>query len=254
LDTILYTACGLTAGLLGGYLGLGGGFLMVPFMTIVMGMDIKAAAPLSLGAVVVGSQAASSAYLKKNMIDNELVIVLGIFMAIGSVTGSVLSSYIPSDYIQLVFSVLMIYTAVMLLTKRNNADSKWHSENKSLYYGLAAIIALAAGTVAAILGIGGGIFIIPILYLLFGKDLGVARGTSSMLIGFSTMAASAVYLMTGRMDATAVVPLMLGVSVGGIIGGKLGTLARPGVVKALFCIIMLLAAYNLGSKAVVSLF
>jgi uncharacterized membrane protein YfcA len=75
-----------------------------------------------------------------------------------------------------------------------------------------------------------------------------------MLIGFSTMAASAVYFMTGRLDTAAVIPVMLGVSIGGVIGGKLGTLARPGVVKALFCIIMLLAAYKMGAKAVVSLF
>ena len=63
----IYMLCGLTAGLLGGYLGLGGGIIMVPFLTIAAGLDIKVAVPVSVTATVVTSIASSNEYLKKGM-------------------------------------------------------------------------------------------------------------------------------------------------------------------------------------------
>ena len=106
---------------------------MVPFMAIVLGMDIKDAAPISMAAIIVGSMSASTPYLKKNLIDNELVVVLGVFMTIGGVAGSILSGYIPSDIIQLIFSVLVVYAALMLFKKKNESEHKWHADNKTLY-------------------------------------------------------------------------------------------------------------------------
>ena len=226
---------------------------MVPFMAIVLGMDIRDAAPISMAAIIVGSMSASTPYLKKNLIDNELVVVLGVFMTIGGVAGSILSGYIPSNIIQLIFSVLVVYAALMLFKKKNEYEHKWHADNKTLYYFMAATVALFTGTVAATLGVGGGIFFIPALYLLFGKDLKVARGTSAMVIGFSATAATAVYLGLGRLDAAAAMPVILGVVIGGMIGGKLGTLAKPLAVKIVFLIVMLFTAYKLLSSALESL-
>ncbi len=226
---------------------------MVPFMAIVLGMDIKVAAPISMAAIIVGSMSASTPYLKKNLIDNELVVVLGVFMTIGGVAGSIVSAYIPSNIIQLIFSVLVIYAALMLFTKKNESEQKWQSGNKALYYILASTVALFTGTIAATLGVGGGIFFIPALYLLFGKELTVARGTSAMVIGFSATAATAVYLGSGRLDASAAMPVILGVVVGGMIGGKLGTLAKPLAVKIVFLIVMLFTAYKLLANALRSL-
>ncbi|UCD64867.1 MAG: TSUP family transporter, partial [Candidatus Zixiibacteriota bacterium] len=82
-DQLLYVLCGLSAGLLGGYLGLGGGVVMVPFLTVLVGIDIKQAAPISITAIVVNSFTASNEYLKRGMVDMELVIVLAVFMVLG---------------------------------------------------------------------------------------------------------------------------------------------------------------------------
>ena len=73
-EFFLYILCGLTAGLLGGYLGLGGGIVMVPFLTVIAGVDIKTAVPVSVTAIVVNSFSASNEYLKKGMVDMELVV------------------------------------------------------------------------------------------------------------------------------------------------------------------------------------
>ncbi|MGH8014732.1 MAG: TSUP family transporter, partial [Candidatus Zixiibacteriota bacterium] len=83
IETLSYILCGVLAGLLGGYMGLGGGVILVPYMTIVLGMDIKEAVPVSMIAIVVGTLTASTPYLKKSMVDTELVIMISLFMVVG---------------------------------------------------------------------------------------------------------------------------------------------------------------------------
>ena len=97
LDLFLYLTCGLSAGIVGGYLGLGGGLIMVPFMTLLMGVDIKTAVPVSMSAVMVNSISSSNEYLKKNMVDIELGLVLAVFTVLGNIAGSNLDSVIPGN-------------------------------------------------------------------------------------------------------------------------------------------------------------
>ena len=238
--------CGALAGLLGGYMGLGGGVIMVPYMTIVLGMDIKDAVPVSMIAIVVGTLSASSAYIKKDMVDTELVIIISIFMVIGSVIGSLLNAVISSAALQIIFSVVVLYAGIMMITKKdNNKPPVLRGKSQGIFI-LAAAISLVTGVFAALVGLGGGIFIIPILYLLFGLSIAAARGTSALTIGFAAAAAAIVYFFKGQLDVTAAAPVMLGVAVGGLAGGKMGTVARPVVVKVIFLLIMLYIAYKLG--------
>ena len=131
LDQLLYISCGLCAGLLGGYLGLGGGIVMVPFLTVVAGIDIKTAAPVSLTAIVVNSFSASNEYLKKGMVDLELVIILSVFMVLGNISGSLLSAYVPGDHIRLIFTVLLVYAAFSLLKGKKPAERMAFSDNRT---------------------------------------------------------------------------------------------------------------------------
>ncbi|MFZ5979322.1 MAG: TSUP family transporter, partial [Candidatus Zixiibacteriota bacterium] len=91
LDLLIYLSCGLSAGIVGGYLGIGGGIVMVPFMTLLMDLDIKTAVPVSMTAIVVNSISASNEYLKKNMVNIELALTLAVFTVLGNITGSYLS-------------------------------------------------------------------------------------------------------------------------------------------------------------------
>jgi len=223
---------------------------MVPYMTMVMGMDIKEAVPISMMAIVVGTLTSSTPYLKKSMVDNELVVVIALFMVIGSVIGSLLIALVSSSVLQIIFSIVVLYFGFMMLVNKNNNKPVMHEKNRGFYFTLAAAISFVVGVLAALVGLGGGLFIIPILYLLFGLSIDVARGTSALTIGFAAMAAAAVYFFTGRLNAAAAAPVILGIALGGTIGGHLGTKARPVVVKIIFFVIMLYIAYNLGSQGI----
>ncbi len=231
-------------------MGLGGGVLMVPYMTIFLEMDIKEAVPVSLIAVAVGAWSASTAYLKKSMVDSELVVIISIFMVIGSVMGSFLSTIISSAILRMLFSAVMLGAGIMMLIKKENNKPPIHRGHGYVYFVLAGGISLVVGALGSLVGLGGGLFIIPVLYLLFGLSIDVARGTSALTIGFAAAAASIIYFFNGQLDPTAAAPVMLGVAVGGTVGGRLGTSAKPMVVKIIFFAIILYIAYKLGLEGI----
>jgi len=248
-DLILYISCGLSAGLLGGYLGLGGGIVMVPFLTVIAGLDILVAVPVSVTAIVVNSIASSNEYLRRGMVDLELVVVLAIFSVLGNVTGSLVSDQIPGSIVRIVLTVIIIYAAFSLFKNKKKEKKLGFADNRGRYLVVCVFVAYAVGLLAAIVGIGGGVVLVPMLYLVIGLPLDQARGTSSMMIGFSSAAASMVYLMNGRIEYDIVAPVIIGILIGGRLGGYLGTLAKPIVVKILFFLVMMYLAYRLTAAA-----
>ena len=242
---LLYISCGLLAGLLGGYLGLGGGIIIVPFLTIAAGLDIKSAIPISVTATVVTSLASSNEYLKKGMVDLEFTVILALFMVIGTITGSLLSPYIPSQYIQLVLTVVVVYTAISLIKSKDTQNRQNIIDDKSKNIFVCGIIAVFTGILSGLVGIGGGVIIVPVLYLLVGLPLSTSRGTSSLMIGFSGAAASVVYLLNDQINYQIVIGVILGVIIGGKLGGKLGAMAKPQIVKIIFFFVMLFVALKL---------
>lgn len=242
---LLYLLCGFLAGMLGGYLGVGGGEIMVPFLTVIAGLDIKSAVPVSVAAIVVNSFSASNEYLKHGMVDLELVIVLAIFLVLGNIAGSNLSMVVPADYIKLLLTILLVYTAFSLLKGRRVSKRLIFSDNRTKYLPVCLALAFCVGTFASLVGIGGGVFLIPILYLIVGLPLTTARGTSSLMICFASASATAVYFVYDLIELSIAAPIILGIALGGKVGGFFGTGAKSIVIRVLFFLVMLYLAYEL---------
>ena len=251
---LLYILCGLAAGLLGGYLGLGGGIIMVPFLTVVVGLPIKVAVPVSITAILATSLASSNEYLKKGMVDLEITTILTLFMVIGAATGGYISRYISGDSIQFLFSILVVYTAFSLFKRKSDKQSQFQKDNRSKYIIICVIIALCTGIIAGLLGIAGGVITIPLLYLLIGLPFSTARGTSALLNGFATGSASLVYLINGQIDFKILAGVILGILIGGKVGGYMGTFAKPLVIKIIFFVLMLYLAFKLSYEPVMEMF
>ncbi len=240
--------CGVLAGLMGGYLGVGGGIVIVPFLTLVMGYDIKTAIPISMAAIVINSLASSSEYLKKGMVDLELMVVLTCAMVFGMIIGSTLLTIVPAGYVKLLLATVLVYTAVSLLKGKEKPAAEVH-ENKRSRMGLCVILAALGGILAGLVGIGGGVIVIPLMFLLFGLPLATARGTSSFIVGFSGAASLVVYFINGLVSLTVAPAVILGTVIGGKLGGRLGTVAKPTAVKVVFFLLLLYVATKLALGA-----
>ena len=248
MTVLLYILCGMLAGLMGGYLGVGGGVVIVPFLTLVMGLDIKLAIPVSMAAIVVNSLASSSEYMKKGMVDLELMVVLTFAMVFGMVAGSSLLAVVSAAHVKLLLAGVLVYTAVTLMRGQEKPAHVVVAKKKS-HLLLCAVLSFAGGILAGLVGIGGGVIVIPLMFLIIGVPLATARGTSSFIVGFSGAASLAVYFLSGLVSLVVAPPVILGTIIGGKLGGRLGTVAKPTAVKVLFFLLLTYVAIRLAYGA-----
>jgi len=245
-DLFTYLGCGLAAGLLGGYLGLGGGVLMVPYLVVLAGQNIKAAVPVSIAAIAVNSLTSSTEYLKKGMVDLELVVLLAISLTIGNIAGSSALRFVPMDFVQILFTVLLVYTAVVFLRGRKKKDHLEGQRHTTAHLVLAVTLALAAGLLGGLVGVGGGVLLVPALFLVLRLPLTTARGTMTFMFGFSAAASTVIFLLLGQIDFTVVGPVVFGILFGAKLGGLLGTSSKPLTVRVVFFVVLMYLAVRLG--------
>jgi len=230
--------------MVGGFLGLGGGIVLVPFLTTIFKMPMHQAVALSLAAIMANSIVSSNNYMKKGMVDFKLVTPLCIFASVGAILGSNVSVYIPGDYLKIVFAFAMTYTAFTIIRKKRNEREREVGDAEPGLTSV-AVIALFAGVFSALLGVGGGIIIIPAVYLLLNYDIGVARGSSAFTIGITATAGSIVYLLNGTLQLDSVGPVIIGLTAGGWVGSWLGARAKSLVVRYVFAAAMLYLAVRM---------
>ncbi len=105
---------GVAAGVFGSLLGLGGGILIVPLLTLGFGRPIREAVAVSLVCVIVTSSAAAGAYLKGRVANLRLGTVLALFTTAGALVGGLLAFVIPERYLAGLFALLLVYVALSM--------------------------------------------------------------------------------------------------------------------------------------------
>lgn len=171
---------GLVAGFIAGLFGVGGGILLVPGLMLVGGLSQRAAHGTSLAASAILASAGIAAYALNSAID--LIVALLIFAgsSLGVLVGADLLNRVRLRTLQAAFIVLLGVTAGRLLTG-TSAGADGLSLTVGLAFGLVAT-GTAVGLLAGLLGIGGGVIVVPALVLLFEMDNVTARGTSLLVV------------------------------------------------------------------------
>src|SRR5882757_7873547 len=106
------------AGLLGSLTGLGGGFIIIPLLTLLLHVDIHYAIGASLISVIATSSGSAAAYVKEGITNIRLGMFLEIATTTGALAGALLAIYIPAKYIAILFGVILIFSALMSLKKK----------------------------------------------------------------------------------------------------------------------------------------
>lgn len=187
---VLVGACG---GLLAGVFGVGGGIVMVPLFVLLLGLDQRTAVTTSLLAIIPISVLGALGYATGGAVDWVAGVVIGVGSILGGQLGVRLLPRIPVAALQIGFSVMLLYSAYNLLqpetvTTGSNTGQWW----------LLVVVGVVAGLLAGLLGIGGGIIIIPGLVLLAGLDMATARGTSLLVVLITAATASITTVRSGQ--------------------------------------------------------
>src|SRR5256885_5346225 len=120
---ILMLAGGVMAGVFGSLLGLGGGILIVPLLTIGFGLPLREAVGVSLVCVIVTSGAAAGVYLERHVANLRLGMTLELFTAAGAIVGGLVAFLVPERFLELLFGGLLLYVAVTMARRRDPAPA-----------------------------------------------------------------------------------------------------------------------------------
>lgn len=170
---------GLAAGLLGGMFGVGGGILIVPALTILLGFDQRLAHGTSLAAILPIAGAGLVTYWTTGNVDWPVALWIALGAIGGAVLGTRLLQVISKRALTIGFVIVMLATAIRLFIPTDGSEREVLTVLGAL--GLVGI-GILSGTLAGLLGVGGGIIMVPAMVVLFGIPSVVAKGTSLAVI------------------------------------------------------------------------
>src|SRR5207249_6935089 len=108
---------GIAAGVFGSLLGLGGGILIVPLLTLGFGLPLIKAVGVSLVCVIMTSGAAAGVYLQRRVANLRLGMFLELFTATGALVGGLAAFLLPEPVLAGLFAMLLLYTATSMLRR-----------------------------------------------------------------------------------------------------------------------------------------
>ena len=118
---LVLLAGGAAVGLFGSLLGLGGGILLVPLLTLGFGLPLREAVAISLVSVIVTSSAGAGVYLRRHVANLRLGMVLELFTACGALAGGLIAFALPVPVLEGLFALLLGWVAVSMLRRREPA-------------------------------------------------------------------------------------------------------------------------------------
>ncbi|MEW6766381.1 MAG: sulfite exporter TauE/SafE family protein [Pseudomonadota bacterium] len=196
----LLLICGAVAGLLAGLLGVGGGIVIVPMLYHVftfVGVDAAVVMPLAIGTslatIIVSSMMSARGHHARGNVDLELVRRWFSGVVLGVLLGTWLGSALPGDALRMVFGGFMSLVAIHMfvtswrkLAVSDHLPGAWWQR----------VMAGGVGTVAAMLGIGGGTLVVPLLNF-FSYPMHRAVGSAAVVGMIVSVPAALGYIATG---------------------------------------------------------
>ncbi|MFO7953117.1 MAG: sulfite exporter TauE/SafE family protein [Bacillota bacterium] len=229
---------GCIGGFFSGFLGIGGGVVLIPLLIYWGGMEINNAATISMIFIVPASISGIICHKRLGNIIAYIGILMGIGSLIGSFSSALFADMISEFILQLIFLVVVLIAAFMLLFKdRVNTYTKKDVPIKKI---TTILIGLIQGTLTGMLGIGGGFIVVPLMIYFLAMPIHFAVGTSLVVIFFSANA--------GIIGKAAGLSLSFGsawlVIVGAIpsaqLGGWVASKTKPYLLRYFFLILLVI--------------
>jgi len=258
----------ILAGLIGSLVGVGGGILVVPALTLIFGVPIQYAAGASIVSVIATSSGSATAYVRDRLTNLRI----GMFLEIGSATGAILGAISTffivrsglSYLLFLAFGLVLFfsaYTTAVRIRKEREREAErvnltpnkiatrlklgGEYEDKVLKAKIsyvadsvpAAFVVMAcAGLMAGLLGVGGGVLKVVGMDNFMKLPFKVSSTTSNFMIGVTAAASTAIFYVGGYINPILAAPVAIGVVVGSFVGAKVLVRTKPVSLRWLFVV------------------
>lgn len=265
LEFTLFISLGaMAAGFLGSLTGLGGGVVIVPLL-VLLKVDIHYAIGASLVSVIATSSGAAASYVKEGFSNIRIGMLLEIATTLGALTGAYLTLIVDPQAMSVIFGIVLLLSVYLSLERRqrNRAadaidpvaarlrlDSSYPALAGSQPYHVHRVplgfaLMYGAGCLSGLLGIGSGAFKVLAMDQAMRIPFKVSTTTSNFMIGVTAAASAGIYLHRGYIDPGLVMPVMLGVLLGSLLGARVLMHAPTRLLRRIFSLVIFALAVQM---------
>jgi uncharacterized protein len=255
-------------GILAALGGVGGGVLFVPIVSGFLPFHLDFVRGCGLMVALSGALAAGPGFLKMNLASLRLAIPVALIASTCAIIGAVVGLALPTNVLQTALGVtILAIVGLMIAARKSEFPDVPQSDRLSAtlrIYGLYSeaslgqtidwrihrtvpglLLFVLIGVMAGMFGLGAGWANVPVLNLVMGAPLKVSVATSKFLLSITDTSAAWVYLNQGCLIPMMVVPSLVGIMLGSLIGVRILRVARPTFVRRMVIALLLFA----GAKA-----
>ncbi len=256
------------AGVFGALLGLGGGAIIVPALTLALGIDIHYAIGASIISVIATSSGAAAAYLRDGVTNIRVAMFLEMATTTGAIVGAFIGGLVGGPVLFIVFAVVLFYSAYAMFRRRDaelpvgvemgplanflQLGSSYYDTalNRLVEYNVRGAryglpLMFVAGGVSGLLGIGSGVLKVPAMDIAMKLPLKVSTATSNMMIGVTAAASAGVYFIRGDVNPFIAAPVAMGVLIGATVGTRIMMRTRSTQIRKIFVIVLVVVALQM---------
>lgn len=263
--TLIVFLVSICAGLVGALTGLGGGIIVTPALTLLLGIDIRYAIGASLVSVIATSSGAAASYVRDGLSNIRIGMFLEIATTIGAICGALLAGKTPTSMLAILFGAVLLHSAWQVVqtkvdgrhlvqmdtfTARLRLGGVYQAPEGAVPYQVVRAKAgfammYLAGLISGLLGIGSGALKVIAMDRIMGIPFKVSTATSSFMIGVTGVASAAIYLKRGYIHPMIALPVMLGVICGSTVGARLLPRLPVKFLRRLFAIAVVIIAVQM---------
>lgn len=265
LFTLIVLAGAFLAGLVGSLTGLGGGVIIIPLLTLGLGVDIHYAIGASIVSVIATSSGSAAAYVKEGITNIRIGMFLEIATTVSAIVGAVITIYINPGYIAVIFGLILLFSAAMMIRKKvdhSNTDTSsklavvfrlngaYPTPEGVKKYGVHNVVGgfvmmFFAGIISGLLGIGSGALKVLAMDNIMRLPFKVSTTTSNFMMGVTAAASAVVYLHRGQIEPGIAMPVTIGVLTGATIGAKVLLRTKTEKLKVIFAFVVIFLALQM---------
>jgi uncharacterized membrane protein YfcA len=259
------------AGAFGSIIGVGGGLVVIPVLTLLLGVDIHFAIGASIVAIIGTSSGAASTYVKDRVTNLRVGMFLELATASGAIVGAGIGAYVNSLALEAIFGVILLITLIPTVmkigedvpispdlnglskrlgltgsyTESNGRVIRYNATNPEVGLFGTAI----AGVLSGLLGIGAGAFKVLSMDLAMKLPMKVSTTTSNFMIGVTAAASAGLYFARGDVNPLIVAPVVLGILLGAAVGARILLRTKNPTVRKLFAVVLAITGIQMILRA-----
>ncbi|MBV9667886.1 MAG: sulfite exporter TauE/SafE family protein, partial [Nitrososphaeraceae archaeon] len=219
-------------GTFGSMVGVGGGILMIPVLTV-LGLEPSQIASTSLIAVTSTGISSTIEYSRQKRIDYLVGLKIAALAIPGAIIGAFLSSYISFEHFKVYFAIILILTGLYIIYRNSILKERRKKTNSKSMHLLFYVGSFTAGIISSLFGIGGGIIFVPLMVILLRVSMFRAGPNSQLALLITSLVGVFTHSLLGHTNYVYGILLAIGALTGGYIGARLSRHVREGVLQIL---------------------